>query len=262
LSHLGDGRLEVELADHSRLIHSLLERQDYDEIIGMVELWSWARTAERLARLRAYAEHLATRLGKRISVRVEHHDLRIPRDYLDRFWTTLVHVLRNAVDHGAEPSEIRVAHGKPPETTFVLSTAEVGRDLVIEVCDDGPGMDRAALLRSARAIGKSVPDDAPIEALIFLDGVSSRAQVSETSGRGVGLSAVKAACEADGGSLEVISSAGKGTTFRFRFRQPVVKTGTLAEQLVRRWSLRPTISLPAAVANTNLREPALRTQPR
>jgi two-component system chemotaxis sensor kinase CheA len=256
LTQLSDSRLEVEMADHSRLIHSLLERQDYNEIISMVELWSWTRTAERLTRLRAYAEHLATRLGKSIQVRVEHNDLRVPRDYLETFWTTVVHVVRNAVDHGAEPTAVRVAHGKAAETSVVLSTTQTDRSLVIEVRDDGPGVDRAALLRCARAIRKDLPDDTTTEELMFLDGVSARSEVSETSGRGVGLSAVKYACEADGGSVEVLSTLGQGTTFRFRFQRPVVKPGALAERLERRWSLRPKLSGQPATANTNAREPA------
>ena len=108
-------------------------------------------------------------------------------------------------------------------------------------------------------MSRDLPADSKLEDLLFMEGVSTRQQVSETSGRGVGLSAVKHACEAEGGSVEVITIAGRGTTFRFRFRQPVVKPGALAARLERRWSLRPTTSVPAPAANTNALGPAQRS---
>jgi two-component system chemotaxis sensor kinase CheA len=246
LSELGDERLEVDRLDHQRLLESLLSRQDYAEIIGMVELWSWPRTSERLSRFRAHAEHLADRLGKTVRVEIEHGELRAPNDYLERFWPTLIHVVRNAVDHGAEASEARVARGKAPETEIVLLTRQTEDRFVIEVRDDGPGIDRAALLRSAHNKGFALAAGTSLQDLVFMDGISSREEVSETSGRGVGLGAVRQACAAEGGSVEVLSEPGRGTTFRFTFRQPVIKIGALVERLQRRWSFRPTISAPAA----------------
>ncbi|HKP59445.1 MAG TPA: ATP-binding protein [Polyangiales bacterium] len=248
LTELGGSRLEVDLSDHARLIESLLSRKDYAELVTMVELWSWPRTSERLTRMRAHAEHLATRLGKSIEVSLEHNDLRLPREYLERFWPTLIHVVRNAVDHGSEPAEQREAQGKSPRVNLKFRTEQTDDVLVIEVQDDGPGVDRAALLRSARNKQADIADDISLRELVFMDGVSSRANVTETSGRGVGLAAVRQACEAEGGEVELLSEPGKGTTFRFRFRRPVVKPGALAARIERRWSLQP---LPAANQNAN-----------
>ena len=253
LSALSTSRLEIDLQEHSRLIDTLLKRQDCHEIVDMVELWSWPRTAERLTRLRGHVEHLAQRLGKNVEVSIEHNDLRLPSDYLEKFWPTLIHVVRNAVDHAAQPSEHRSALGKPAAMKLELATLRTADEaFVIEISDDGPGVDRAALLRSARSKFADVPDNIDLKELMFMDGVSSRTEVTHTSGRGVGLAAVRQACEADGGTVEVVTGQGKGTTFRFRFRQPVVKPGALVAKLERRWSFRPTTSVPApAPANAN-----------
>lgn len=246
LAKLADSRLEVDVGDHERLIDSLLDRKDYEELLAMVETWSWPRTAEHLMRLRAHAEQLAKRLGKHVRVSVVHGDLRLPRDYLEAFWPTLIHVVRNAVDHGSEPVEARLAAGKPAETQIVLTTQRVDDALVIEVSDDGPGVDRKLLLASAQAKGLSVSDASTTEDLVFMDGLSSRTEVSATSGRGVGLAAVRHACQATGGRVALVTEPGRGTTFRFRFRLPVVKPKAIAARLAQRWSLHP-----EGPANTN-----------
>jgi signal transduction histidine kinase len=239
LGELGQSRLEVDAFDHARLIDSLLRRDDYEELLSMVELWSWQRTAERLARYRAHAEHLARRLDKHVHVSVVHNELRVPRDYLEKFWPTLIHVVRNAVDHGAEATEVRRAAGKPEAVGIVFETRETLDSLVIEVRDDGPGIDRESLLKAARAKDPRFPIDRSLRDLVFMDGLSSRTDVTEMSGRGVGLGAVRQACEAEGGQVEVLTERGQGTTFRFTFRRPIVKPGALAVRLERRWSLRP-----------------------
>lgn len=249
LNDLSASRLEVDAAEHAQLVTSLLERQDYEEILSMVELWSWPRTAERLTRYRAHAEHLAKRFGKPVSVELEDNGLRVPRNYLEKFWPSLIHVVRNAVDHAAEPAEVRRAKGKADALQIVFKTEQTADVLLVEIRDDGPGIDRDALLRCARSKDPSVPESISLAELIFMDGVSSRTEVTETSGRGVGMAAVRQACAADGGSVDVLSQPGKGTTFRFRFRRPVVKLGALAANLERRWSLRPTD--PVAAANSN-----------
>jgi two-component system chemotaxis sensor kinase CheA len=251
LSALSVTRLEIDVVDHTRLIDNLLQRKDCTEIVDMVEVWSWPRTAERLTRLRGHAEHLAERLEKAVEVRIEHNELRAPSSYLEKFWPTLIHVVRNAVDHGAQPSAARIAVGKPAATQIVLSTISTDASFIVEVRDDGPGVDRDALVRSARAKHASLPPDLRIEELMFMDGVSSRSDVTQTSGRGVGLAAVRQAAEADGGTVDVLSDPQHGTTFRFSFRQPVVKPGALAARLERRWSFRPTLSVPPPSSPSN-----------
>jgi len=250
----GSSLMEVDLSDHTRLMESLMRRQDYEEIIAMVEVWGWSRTAERLTRYRAHAEHLAERLAKEVEVTVDHNDLRVPREYLEKFWPTLIHVIRNAVDHGAESPEIRQQKGKSPAMQLQFATRQMPEAFCIEIRDDGPGIDREALLKSARAKNLDVKSDISLLDLVFMDGLSSRENVTETSGRGVGLAAVRDACLKERGKVELVTETGKGTTLRFLFPRPAVKPGALAANIEKRWSVRApgttTAPIPPA-ANSN-----------
>jgi two-component system chemotaxis sensor kinase CheA len=204
----------------------------------MVEVWSWPRTAERLTRYRAHAEHLAERLGRQVEVTISHNDLRVPREYLEKFWPTLIHVIRNAVDHGAEPPDVRQRQGKSPAMQLEFATSQAVDGFCVEVRDDGSGIDREVLLKHARLKSFDVSPDISLIDLVFMDGVSSRENVTETSGRGVGLAAVREACLKEGGSLELVTEPGQGTTVRFTFPRPVVRPGALAANIEKRWSLR------------------------
>jgi two-component system chemotaxis sensor kinase CheA len=192
--------------------------------------------------LRAQAEYVARRLDKNVQVTIDHGDVRLPSDYLEEFWPTLIHAVRNAVDHGLEAPEVRIPQGKSPDGRITLSAAQDEDHVQIAIADDGPGVDRAALLESARRKGLEVAEDASLADLVFADGVSSRASVTEMSGRGVGLPAVLRACQAAGGKVEISSVAGRGTTFTFRFRRPVIKRSKIAAALERHWTLGPASS--------------------
>jgi two-component system chemotaxis sensor kinase CheA len=239
LSEIGDNILEIDGVEHQKLIDSLMSRRDYQEILGMVEMWSWCRASERLTRLRAQTEYIAKRLEKKVVVVVEHHDIRIPKDYLNRFWPALIHVVRNAVGHGVESPDERVAQGKPPHATITLSTYESNNELFLEVRDDGRGIDLEKALAVAKSKGVQLPNNPSILDAITMEGFSTSTETTDLSGRGVGLSAVRHACEIEGGQIEVINRLGEGVSFRFKFRMPVVKTGALAAKLERRWSLLP-----------------------
>jgi HPt (histidine-containing phosphotransfer) domain-containing protein/CHASE3 domain sensor protein len=242
LTRIGSSTLEVPATEHVHLLESLLQRRDYEEILTMVELWAWTRISERLARLRAQTEYVASRLGKSVHVTIDDGDVRLPGEYLEEFWPTLIHVVRNAVDHGLEDPELRRSLGKSPEGHLQLTATQDKDHLQITIADDGPGIDRAALLESARRKGLDVADDASLADLVFADGVSSRTAVTEMSGRGVGLPAVLRACQAAGGTAEVTSINGRGTTVTFRFRRPVIKRSKIAAALERRWTLAPVSS--------------------
>lgn len=239
LSGVSRSVYEVETADHNELIESLLARKDYQDILQMVELWTWPRTAEHLARLSSQVEYVAKRLDKQVDVVIEHNELRLPPDYLEQFWPALVHVTRNAVDHGVEPAYERVERGKPERATITLRTWQIDGSFFLEVSDDGAGIDPEAVRRAAEARGVELqPGEDPLE-LIFEDGMSTRQEVTDLSGRGVGLSAVRQACEAAGGRVHVTSEVGKGTKMLFEFRRPIVKTGALEQRVKRHWSLSP-----------------------
>lgn len=237
LTSIGRDVYDVPSTEHAALMQSLIDHRDYPELLEMVEVWTWPRASERLSRLRGEAEYLAKRLGKQLRVVVEHGDLRLPDGYLEPFWPTLTHVLRNAVDHGVETPELRAAAGKAPEGRLRVRASVTAGELCLEIDDDGAGVDLPELRRAAQRRGLAVLDDASDLDLIFRDGVSTRSTATDISGRGIGLAATRAACQACGGSVTVHSEAGGGTRFRFRFRQPVVDTLAIEARREPRWKL-------------------------
>jgi two-component system chemotaxis sensor kinase CheA len=142
---------------------------------------------------------------------------------LEDFWGSLIHVVRNAVDHGLESEEERVARGKPAMGSVVLRTSQLsGSGFCIELSDDGRGIDFNALRAIATQRGVAATSNSELIELMFHDGVTTKEQASEMSGRGVGLGAVVSACRAAGGMVDVDTSEGKGSLFRFAFPdQPV-----------------------------------------
>lgn len=239
ISNIGRSVLEIDIEEHQSLIESLMRRQDYQEIAEMVEMWSWCRASERLTRLQAQTIYVARRLGKEVEVVLQHNDLRLPRDYLGSFWPTLIHVVRNAIDHGLESTDERLVLGKPPRGMMVLAILEAERHVIVEVRDDGRGLDVARLHNMAEARGIHISSEIPLEDLVSIEGLSTRDQVSDTSGRGIGLAAVRHACEQAGGKFIIENRPAEGVTFQFHFAKPTVKTGASAEKLARRWTLVP-----------------------
>lgn len=175
-------------------------------------------TGPRLVRLGRQASALAGRLGKPAPrVVIRDHDVRLPRDSYAEFWSAISHVLRNAVDHGIEPPSERERAGKAPSGQLVLSSSMDGDRFVVEVGDDGRGVDWSKVARAAVAHGLPARTRRDLVDALFHDGLSTRTEVSHTSGRGVGMAAVVEAMTAFGqpGIIEVDSEVGQGTTFRF-----------------------------------------------
>jgi two-component system chemotaxis sensor kinase CheA len=140
--------------------------------------------------------------------------VRLPPRRWATFWSAFAHVVRNTVDHGVETSEKRIADGKPERATIRVA---IGRDrdrVLISIQDDGPGVDWQVIARRARERGLPAETHAALVAALFTDGISSRAKTTSTSGRGVGLGALRAAVDSLGGELELSSSAEAGTLFR------------------------------------------------
>jgi two-component system chemotaxis sensor kinase CheA len=159
------------------------------------------------------ARDVAAALGKRVEVEIAGADVEIDRAILERVRDPLLHIVRNAVDHGIERPETRVAAGKPPHGTVVVEARLSGSQVEIRVSDDGRGLDVAAIRARAEAMGVTVAEDGDAAALIFQPGFSTSEAVTELSGRGVGLDVVVAQIEALHGSVEVTAAAGRGTTF-------------------------------------------------
>jgi two-component system chemotaxis sensor kinase CheA len=173
------------------------------------------RVMEQLPRV---ARELAQKLGKGVQVELAGAQLELDRSILDRLSDPLVHLIRNAVDHGLEMPDARREAGKP-EAGRILIQARRERDSIrVSVEDDGAGLDLEAVRARAVAAGLvhgDLAEDLPpdqIAALVFRPGLSTRQTVSDVSGRGVGMDAVKATVEALGGRVELSSSSGLGTT--------------------------------------------------
>ena len=207
---LSDGELEA-------LAEMVDSRVSHEEIAIVIQSWKNEPTAVQLRRLAEHAKQLANRLGKDVSVCVTDNRLRIPEGRLRKFWSTMIHVVRNAIDHGIEPPQVREQRGKPRVATLVLCTRSVDGFYEIEVSDDGCGIDwqRVRSIAELRRIPAATDKDL-MEAL-FSNGISTREIASDVSGRGMGLGAVRNECENAGGEIHIESRPGVGTTFLFRF---------------------------------------------
>jgi signal transduction histidine kinase len=202
----------VERDEYARVLSLLHQRAP--ELHGRMLRWSWESSETCLARLSKQARALAARLAKReLVVKIEDAGTWLPPSWR-AFWASTVHLLRNAIDHGIESPEERRAAGKAEHGTLCLRALRERGHLIIEVEDDGRGIDWQAVEQRARSLGLPVGGPRELEAALFADGLSTRSEVSEWSGRGVGMSAVLANCHALGGSITIRSERQRGTCVR------------------------------------------------
>ena len=173
------------------------------------------RVLERIPRV---AAELARSLDKRVEVTVTGDEVEVDRAVLDHLDDALLHLVRNAVDHGIETPARRAASGKDPIGSIRLEAAQVAGRLSLRLIDDGAGIDvesvRARAVRSGM-IPEAVAEDLPAERVfefLFEPGLSTKEEVSEISGRGVGMDAVKRQLESLGGGITISSEPGTGTT--------------------------------------------------
>jgi two-component system chemotaxis sensor kinase CheA len=156
-------------------------------------------------------------VGKSVRLEVEGADTELDKLIIEELVDPLMHIVRNAIDHGLEPSATRVAQGKPQEGTIRIKAAQQGNHVVIEVRDDGRGMRPEEIYRTAVSKGLIGPDaqlsDCEILDLILLPGFSTKEKVTEVSGRGVGLDIVKENISKLSGIINIDSEPGKGSQF-------------------------------------------------
>lgn len=200
-------------------IRELLTEEEAREILPMVREMRYQSVFQMLSQYKDYVQKLSERLGKYVNpLLIDGEDIRLDPDYYSDVFRNLVHLFRNSVDHGVESPEVRAAADKPLEATIQLNIQATDQQLKLVLSDDGGGIDYQALEAKAKRL-KLLPEGAcPIipevlNDIIFEDGVSSRETATSISGKGVGLSALKAAVEAIGGEISVESVPGQGTTF-------------------------------------------------
>jgi two-component system chemotaxis sensor kinase CheA len=222
---LGDkGRDVIELTSKEvdRVAEMVRSGAPSMRILDRLASW-WLEASELpLNRLGRYAVALSKRLGKfDLEIHVKSNGIRLAPKAWAGFWTDLVHVVRNAVDHGIEGPNERAAAGKPKKANLRFETRlQAGRKLVVEIEDDGRGIAWEMVREAARKMGVPSATQEDLLKAIFTSGVSTQTEVTTLSGRGIGLSAVKQQVEDLGGSIAVDSQPGKGTCFRFIFTLP------------------------------------------
>jgi two-component system chemotaxis sensor kinase CheA len=172
-------------------------------------------------RLPRVVREMVVSLGKPAHLVTEGEGTEADRVIVEGLFEPLLHVLRNALDHGVEADEVRLAAGKPPSATIRVAAERLGDNVVVEVEDDGGGIDLARVREVAARRGVVAAEvlegmsDQDVADLIFAPGFSTAGEVTHLSGRGVGMDAVRAAIERLGGRVEVDSHHGQGTTVRF-----------------------------------------------
>jgi two-component system chemotaxis sensor kinase CheA len=187
-------------------------------IVERLSAWRCEPVERPLERLAAHARALAQRLGKGdLIVDIDARGVRLDPKRWAPLWSELVHVIRNAVDHGLESPDERRAASKPPRPRLRLAAAIREHSFTIEVEDDGRGIDWDAVRRSATRHGLPAATDGDLTAALLTSGVSTRTEVTTLSGRGVGLSSVYARVQEFQGDAAVSSRRGAGTTLRFSF---------------------------------------------
>ena len=165
---------------------------------------------------------LAFACGKQVRMETEGEETELDKTIIENIKDPLTHVVRNAVDHGIETPDARVAAGKPAEGTLKMRAHHEGGQVIVEICDDGAGIDvnrvKAKALSNGLITGSQAEamSDREAQNLIFLPGFSTAAAVTNVSGRGVGMDVVKTNVEKIGGTVEVTSEFGRGTTLRIR----------------------------------------------
>jgi two-component system chemotaxis sensor kinase CheA len=212
--------------------HSQLERlvAELQRSVLNIRVLPMRQVFQRFPRL---VREMVVGLGKPARLVTEGDDTEADKAVVEALFEPLLHVLRNALDHGVESPQVRAAAGKPPSATIHLRAARQGDRVVIEVEDDGGGIDIASVRAVATERGvasadvlAAMPDD-EVADLIFAPGFSTAAEVTSLSGRGVGMDAVRIAVERMGGRVTLQSRTGEGTTVRFALPFTVMMTAVM-----------------------------------
>ncbi len=220
ISHEYIGAVDTDLHD-IRALHDKLESA-HRRIWGVGLKLRVIPIDGLFGRLSRAARDLAAKLGKEINIIVEGREVRVDKSVVDLLADPLMHMVRNAIDHGIEAPSLRAVAHKQTHGTLTIAALESGNHVEIIIADDGRGLDRSKITAKAIRLGIISADDAErmtaddVDALIFRAGVSTASSVTEISGRGVGLDVVQASLQRLGGTIEVRSSPDIGTKFTLK----------------------------------------------
>jgi chemosensory pili system protein ChpA (sensor histidine kinase/response regulator) len=217
LSELRDTLSALAHDAQTLLGHQARVNTDLQEGLMRTRMVPFGRLLPRLQRI---VRQVADELGKQVEFDIGNPDGEIDRSVLERMIAPLEHMLRNAVDHGLESTEARLAAGKPAQGRISLSLVHEGSEVVLEMSDDGAGVPLAAVRHKAIKRGLLDPtsdvSDHDILQFILQPGFSTAAKVTQISGRGLGMDVVHEEVKQLGGSMTIHSSTGSGATFRIR----------------------------------------------
>lgn len=228
-------------------LHSLInELQDVVMSIRMMPMSTLFQKMRRLVR------DMAKKLGKNVQLVISGEETEVDKNVIDHLSDPLLHIIRNSVDHGIEDEAARIAAGKPPQGTITLEAHTTGSDVIVTVSDDGRGLQKQAILKKAQEKGllKKSPEemtDKEIFSLIFLPGFSTSSNVTEYSGRGVGMDVVRKNISQIGGSITLESEEGKGTTNIIRIPLTLTIVDGMRFSVGKTSFIVPTVSVLSAV---------------
>ena len=230
--------LQKKVGHTSKIVREL---QDISMSMRMIPLKGTFQKMTRLVR------DLSRKVGKTVRLITEGEDTEIDRNMVDIINDPLVHMIRNAVDHGIEAPDVRERAGKPPTGEIHLSAYHSAGNVVVEIRDDGKGLDREAILAKAveRGIISSVDGVSRRDTynLIFEAGFSTAQTVTDVSGRGVGMDVVKKNLEALRGQVEIQSEAGQGSVFKMRLPLTLAIIDGMVVRVGRERYVIPTVSI-------------------
>lgn len=197
----------VNLSHLGKVIHNM---QDQIMSLRMVPI---SQTFNRMKRL---VRDVSVKLGKKVELIIIGEDTEIDKNIVDDLNEIIVHIVRNAIDHGIEAPEERTQSGKKPVGLLELSAYPKGGNIIIEIRDDGHGLSKEKITKKAKGMKLAFdPDnDFEVQQIIFEPGFSTSEKITDMSGRGVGMDAVKKKLEGIRGKIEVSSEEGKGTVFK------------------------------------------------
>ncbi|HET7809095.1 MAG TPA: response regulator [Steroidobacteraceae bacterium] len=221
--------LKDELAGLAGILHQ--QQRLVRELAHLTSQTRMAPVETLVPRLQRNVRQTAAATGKKAQLIVVGQEILVDAEVLNQLTEPLLHILRNAVDHGLEEPEARVRAGKPPMGTITLTVTRRGQAVSVQVTDDGRGLDLRDIRSRAVERGLMSPDamptDAEIARLTLLPGFSTRDMVTEISGRGVGLDVVATRLRALAGSIDIRSQRGQGLTIELRFQASLVATHAL-----------------------------------
>ncbi len=207
--------LEGALGEKFQTVANELERntREIQEAVMSIRMLPVSFVFNRFPRV---VRDLSTKLGKQIDLIIEGGETELDKGLTEKLVDPLTHLVRNSIDHGIESANVRRERGKNPTGTVVLRAAQQGGNIVISISDDGGGLNRERILAKAKEnnipIGDN-PRDEDVWQLIFAPGFSTAAEVTDVSGRGVGMDVVKRNVQGLGGRIDIESRAGQGATF-------------------------------------------------